>query len=40
MGNGPITIFFTWDIQPDIDLHIIEPDKTHVYFYYRKGKSG
>ena len=40
MGNGPITITLSWDIQPDIDLHIIEPDGTHVYYSNKRGNSG
>ena len=40
MGNGPITITFTWDVPFDIDLHVIEPDGTHVYWINKKGNSG
>lgn len=40
MGTGPITVMMLWGVQLDIDLHIMEPDGSHVYFYQRKGKSG
>lgn len=40
MGIGPITITLTWDIQMDIDLHIIEPDGTHVYWMNKTGNNG
>lgn len=40
MGIGPITITLTWDIQRDIDLHIIEPDGTHVYWMNKTGNNG
>lgn len=40
MGYGPITITLSWDIQRDIDLHIIEPNGKHVYWADRRGTSG
>lgn len=40
MGFGPITITLTWDVQPDIDLHVLEPGGIHVYFGNRRGTSG
>lgn len=27
-------------IKKDVDLHIIEPDETHVYFNHKAGNSG
>jgi len=40
MGSGPITITLTWDYQPDMDLHVLEPDGTHVYWAHKTGISG
>jgi uncharacterized protein YfaP (DUF2135 family) len=40
IGFGPITITLAWDSQPDVDLHVLEPDGTHVYFSNRRGVSG
>jgi hypothetical protein len=39
MGSGPITITLTWDVQPDIDLHVFEPSY-HVYYGRRTGQNG
>jgi uncharacterized protein YfaP (DUF2135 family) len=40
MGSGLITITLTWDVQPDVDLHIIEPGGTHVYYGQSRGQNG
>jgi uncharacterized protein YfaP (DUF2135 family) len=39
MGSGPITVTLTWDIQPDIDLHVFEPN-FHVYYSAKNGQNG
>ncbi|RKZ76387.1 MAG: hypothetical protein DRR19_28665 [Candidatus Parabeggiatoa sp. nov. 1] len=40
--SGTLTVTLTWDIGNgnDIDLHVFEPDKTHVYFSNKTGHSG
>jgi len=40
--SGTLTVTLTWDIgnSNDIDLHIFEPDKTHVYYGHKTGHSG
>lgn len=40
LGSGAITITLTWGSQPDVDLHVIEPNGTHVYFAHQSGPSG
>jgi hypothetical protein len=40
IGSGPITVTLTWGDQPDVDLHVYEPDGTHVYYAARTGESG
>ena len=37
---GVITVSLTWGPAPDIDLHVYEPNGTHVYFLNRQGISG
>lgn len=38
--DGIITVALTWGIQPDMDLHMFEPDGTHVFYANRQGVSG
>ncbi|HDN26424.1 MAG TPA: hypothetical protein ENG03_04900 [Thioploca sp.] len=40
--SGTLTVTLTWDIgnRNDIDLHVFEPDKTHVYYGAKTGVSG
>jgi len=38
--DGIITITLTWGAEPDVDLHVFEPDGTHVYYSNRSGNSG
>ncbi len=40
IGSGPITIQLTWDNQPDVDLHIFQPDNIHVYYSNKTGNVG
>ncbi|MGK2905990.1 MAG: YfaP family protein [Desulfuromonadales bacterium] len=40
VGNGPISVTLTWGAEPDVDLHVYEPDGTHVYYGNRLGSSG
>ena len=40
VGNGPISVTLTWGAQPDVDLHVYEPDGSHVYYGNRQGSSG
>lgn len=39
-SQGPITVTLTWGAQPDVDLHILEPDGTHVYYGSKTGNVG
>jgi hypothetical protein len=40
MGVGDITIRLTWDETSDLDLHVVEPDGTEIYFGNRTSSSG
>ena len=40
LGTGPITVALEWGSQPDVDLHIYEPNGTHVYYSNKRGTSG
>lgn len=40
LGNGIITVALTWGSNPDLDLHVFEPDGTHVYYMNMNGSSG
>ena len=39
-GSGAITVSLGWGDEPDLDLHVIEPDGTHVYYGNPLGTSG
>ncbi len=39
-GDGIITVTLTWGAQPDVDLHVFEPDGSHVYYSDRFGSVG
>lgn len=38
--QGIITVILTWGAEPDVDLHVFEPDGTHVYYANLFGTSG
>jgi hypothetical protein len=40
LGSGPISVTLTWGNQPDVDLHVYEPDGNHVYYANPLGTSG
>ncbi len=39
-SQGPITVTLTWGAQPDVDLHVLEPDGTHVFYSNKQGQVG
>jgi hypothetical protein len=39
-GNGVITVTLNWGDEPDVDLHVFEPDGTHVYYSNSVGNVG
>jgi predicted alpha/beta hydrolase family esterase len=39
-GQGPFTVTLTWGAQPDVDLHVFEPNGNHVYYTARSGVAG
>jgi hypothetical protein len=39
-GQGPFTVTLTWGAQPDVDLHVFEPDGSHVYYRTTSGSAG
>ena len=40
LGSGPITVALKWGSQPDVDLHVYEPNGKHVYYRDQGGVSG
>ena len=40
IGSGPITVSLEWGAEPDVDLHVFEPDGTQVYYANLKGTFG
>jgi uncharacterized protein YfaP (DUF2135 family) len=40
IGSGPISVTLTWGAQRDVDLHVNEPDGSHVYYGNMWGSSG
>jgi len=40
--SGSVTVTLNWNVGNgnDIDLHVFEPDRTHVYFSSKTGNSG
>lgn len=39
-GDGIVTVTLEWGAEPDVDLHVFEPDGSHVYYSNRQGTSG
>lgn len=39
-GQGPISVALTWGSQPDVDLHVFEPDGAHVSYLDKQGGVG
>lgn len=37
LGQGDMQVTLTWNSTADIDLHVIEPNGTHVYYVSRNG---
>ena len=37
---GVVTVALNWGMAPDVDLHVYEPNGTHVYWYNLEGVSG
>jgi hypothetical protein len=40
LGNGIISATLTWGNNPDLDLHVFEPNGSHVYYSNMRGISG
>jgi hypothetical protein len=40
VDSGVINVALNWGPAPDVDLHVYEPNGTHVYWYNRQGYSG
>jgi hypothetical protein len=40
LGTGAITATLTWGSNPDLDLHVFEPNGEHVYYQNLTGISG
>ena len=38
--QGVITVTLEWGAEPDVDLHIFEPNGSHVYYGNMQGQSG
>lgn len=38
--DGAITVTLTWNSSTDVDLHVFEPNGTHVYYRHQNGSSG
>jgi hypothetical protein len=39
LGVGDLQATLTWNTTADIDLHVIEPNGTHVYYAFRNGTT-
>lgn len=39
-SSGLFTVTLTWDGTGDVDLHLFEPDGSHVYYANRQGTTG
>ncbi|MCY1072897.1 YfaP family protein [Archangium lansingense] len=40
LGQGFFQVTLTWNIAGDIDLHLVEPNLSHVYFFDKYGDVG
>lgn len=38
--DGIITVTLEWGAEPDVDLHVFEPNGTHVFYANKNGPSG
>ncbi len=38
--SGIITVRLDWGSQPDVDLHVYEPNGAHIYYGNKSGPSG
>jgi uncharacterized protein YfaP (DUF2135 family) len=39
-GQGDITVSLAWNTIDDVDLHIINPDESHIYYGHRSAGGG
>lgn len=39
-NRGVVTVTLNWGAEPDVDLHVFEPDGTHVFYADRQGHVG
>jgi hypothetical protein len=39
VGSGALQVTLTWDTTADMDLHVIEPNGTHVYYATPQGTT-
>ncbi|MEW6321896.1 MAG: hypothetical protein AB1635_12530 [Acidobacteriota bacterium] len=39
LGSGDMQVTLTWNSTVDMDLHVIEPDGTHVHYANRNGRT-
>jgi len=40
LGDGAIKVTLEWGFEPDLDLHVYEPNGAHVYYSNLRGISG
>lgn len=40
LGDGAIKVTLTWGSEPDVDLHVFEPNGKHVFYSNLRGTSG
>ena len=38
--EGEITVTLAWETTDDLDLHLVEPDGTHIYYENRTSENG
>jgi uncharacterized protein YfaP (DUF2135 family) len=39
LGEGALQVTLTWDSRADVDLHVVEPNGTHVFYGNRQGTT-
>jgi len=40
VGTGNLQVSLSWDTATDVDLHLIEPDETEIFYSSRSSSSG
>jgi hypothetical protein len=40
VGTGAVQVNVTWDLDVDVDLHVLDPRGEEIYYDHRRSASG